>query len=138
MELADLLISPIQRRQGTEGSEQREGWVCGFHGNDFSLLTSYTQDFFVLGYITKSTVMICPSVKICEFFFFPIFSLLACPLCPSHYGVVSGKKKRHRSDIRVRRVLLVLVSDTCRTLVLCQKWRVDATQQVHWHLAIQA
>ena len=39
-----------------------------FHGDDFSDSLS----FFVLGYITKSTVMICPSVKICDFlgFFF--------------------------------------------------------------------
>ena len=41
-----------------------------FHGDDFSDSLS----FFVLGYITKSTVMICPSVKICDFlgFFFTI------------------------------------------------------------------
>ena len=45
--------------------------------------------------------MICPSVKICEFFFFfPILSLLACPLCPSHYRAMlvpcrrSEKKKK--------------------------------------------
>ena len=37
------------------------------------------------------------------------------------------KKKRHPTNTRVQRVVLVSVSDTCRTSVCGQKWRVGAT-----------
>ena len=42
--------------------------------------------FFVLGYITKSTVMICPSIKICNFLFISFFTT-------SVSTVSEGKKK---------------------------------------------
>ena len=60
-----------------------------FHGNDF-LDSSF---FFVLGYITKSTIMICPFVKIYDFLFF-FFLLLACPLCQSRVEEAKNKNKK--------------------------------------------
>ena len=53
------------RGQGTEARRRVELWV-----STFLVMTSQTLSFFVLGYITKSTVMICPSVKIYDIFFF--------------------------------------------------------------------
>ena len=65
--------------------------------------------FFVLGYITKSTVMICPSVKICEFFFSNFFTAgMSTVSEPRRRRVGKVKKKGHRSDTGVRRVVLVL------------------------------
>ena len=58
---------------------QREGWVVGF-------------SFFVLGYITKSTVMICPSIKICNFLFISFFT--------TSVSIVSEKKKKKRDITR--------------------------------------
>ena len=55
--------------------------------------------FFVLGYITKLMVMICPSVKISDLFIFFItgVSIMSEP-CRRRVG--EGKKK-HRSDTEV-------------------------------------
>ena len=52
------------------GQRAEGGLSCGFQLSWWWLLRLLS--FFVLGYITKSTVMICPSVKICDFlgFFF--------------------------------------------------------------------
>ena len=86
--------------------------------------------FFVLGYITKSTVMICPSVKICDFlgfFFFFFFNIGAYWHVHRVRERSEKKKKGHRLDTGVWRVVPVSVSDTCRTLVHHQKWRVGAT-----------
>ena len=57
---------------------------CGFQSNDFS-------DSNVLGYITKSMVLVSPSIKICNLFF---FSLLACRTCRSRIGTVLEKRKK--------------------------------------------
>ena len=82
-ELADRPdVAPVRdRRKPTVG-------LCGFLMWDFSLLTQ--------GYITKSTVRICPFVKILNFcfcfcFFFP---LLACWCC---VGAMSEKQKKKKT-----------------------------------------
>ena len=80
-------------------------------------------NFFVLGYITKSTVMICPSVKICDFFFFFIASMstMLAPCRRSEKKKKEKKKRGHCLDTRVWRVVPVSVSDVCWTLVRRQK-----------------
>ena len=92
-------------------------------------------NFFVLGYITKSTVMICPSVKICDFLFFFFTVGVSIVSVPRWRHVEEAKKEKkkkkkkrgHRLDTGVRRLVPVSVSYACRTLVRRQKWRVGAT-----------
>ena len=72
-----------------EGGLRSENLRCGFQFNDFS-------DFVVLGYITKLMVLVSPSVKIYDFFFW--FSLLACQMRRSHVG--EGKKRKKRDTAR--------------------------------------
>ena len=62
MELADRPdLAPARDRGRVELL-----WPVGF--NFHGVMTSQTLSFFVLGYITKSTVLV--SVKICDFFFY--------------------------------------------------------------------
>ena len=88
-------------------------------------------NFFVLEYITKSMVMICLSVKICDFlfsFFFLLFFLFSISsvstMSEPCWHHVKKKKKKGQG---VRQVVSVFVSDTvCR-----QKWHVSTTQRLN-------
>ena len=67
----------------------------------------------VLGYITKSMVLVSPSVKICDFFSFPFFSFFFSPLvCRMCRRSEKKKTKRHSPDTGIRRVIPIPVSDT--------------------------
>ena len=70
-------------------------------------------------------VMICPSVKICDFLVFFFFYYWRV----HRVGEAKKRKKKkgHRLDTGVWRVVPVSVSDTCQTPVHHQKWRVGAT-----------
>ena len=71
-----------------------------FHGDDFSDSLS----FFVLGYITKSTVMICPFVKICDFLGFFFFFFFFFNYWRVHRVREAKKRKKkmgHRLDTGV-------------------------------------
>ena len=63
-----------------------------FQCNDFS---DSKLAFFVLGYITKSMVLVSPFVKICVFFFF--FPLLACRTCRSRVGEANKNRDTTRT-----------------------------------------
>ena len=92
---------------------------------------SSTGDYLWVSTFTVSNSKLSPTtVKICYFFLiFFIFSTVGMStmseLC--HTVLEKQKKKRHRSNTRVQRVVLVSVSDTCQTSVCGQKWRVGAT-----------
>ena len=91
MELADQPdLAPMMDR----GIGQRERWAMGFN-------------FFVLEYITKSMVMICLSVKICDFlfsfffflfFFFSISSVYTMSE-PCRHHVKKKKKDKESSKL---------------------------------------
>ena len=91
-------LAPTRDRgQWAEVRGRVELWV-----STFMVITSQTLSFFfllfcffVLGYITKSTVMICPMLKSVIFF----FSLLACPPCRSRISAMSEKRKKKKTPL---------------------------------------
>ena len=93
---------------------------------------SSTGDYLWVSTFTVSNSKLSPTtVKICDFllFFFFFFFIAGMSTVSEMCRAVSEKqkKKRHRSNTGVRQVVLVSVSDTCRTSVCRQKWRVGAT-----------
>ena len=93
---------------------------------------SSTGDYLWVSTFTVSNSKLLPTtVKICDFllllffFFLTVGMSTMSELCRA--VLEKQKKKRHRSNTGVQRVVPVSVFDTCRTSVCGQKWRVGAT-----------
>ena len=89
-------------------------------------------NFFVLEYITKSMVMICLSVKICDFLFSFFFLFFFFHFQRVHHvRAMSAPCQKKKKGQGVRQVVSVSVSDMCRTPVCRQKWHVSTTQRLN-------